>query len=249
MPLAALLLIFLAGVCGGLEAGEPEPSGRDASPALGVLAGRVRLAGDALPGPTPVENTTDPTNCGQGHTLEDLLVSAESRGIGNVILSLSGVPASEVPPVEPRRLALDNVGCRFVPHAAVVTVGSTIEAVNSDSFLHTAHLYGVTEMNMALPHRGSRGARIARNPGMVVVKCDVHAWMQAFIRVDSHAFHAVSDADGRFRIPDVPPGSFVLEIWHERLGPLRKTVRVKSGEMLTVEVEYNESRDPENGKD
>ncbi|MCP3963992.1 MAG: hypothetical protein GY719_39670 [bacterium] len=179
MPFVALLLIFLAGVSSGLAVpigpppGEPEPPGEGASPALGALAGRVRLAGDALPGPTPVENTTDPADCGQGHTLEDLLVSAESRGIGNVILSLSGVPASEVPPVEPRRLVLDNVGCRFVPHAGVLTVGSSIEAINNDSFLHTAHLYGAAEMNIALPHHGSRGARIARVPGVIVVKCAV----------------------------------------------------------------------------
>ncbi len=127
MPLVTLLLIFLTGsdVLGGPicpppgqapirppsgeppirpPSGEPQPSSEDASPALGALAGRVRLAGGALPGPTAVENTTDPANCGQGHTLEDLLVSAESRGTGNVILSLSGVPVSEVPPVEPRRV-------------------------------------------------------------------------------------------------------------------------------------------------
>ena len=165
-------------------------------------------------------------------------MSAESRGIGNVILSLSGVPLSEVPPVEPRRLVLDNVGCRFVPHAAVLTVGSTIVAVNSDAILHTAHLYGATEMNVALPHHGSRGARIARDPGMVVVKCDVHAWMQAFIRVDPHPFHAVSDAEGRFRISDIPPGSYELEIWHERLGPLLKPVRIEAGKVLTVDIEY-----------
>ncbi len=248
MPLAALLLIFLAGVSGSLAVpirpppGEPEPSGENASPALGALDGRVRLAGDALPRPTPVENTTDPANCGQGHTLEDLLVSAESRGLGNVILSLSDVPAGQIPPFEPTALVFDNVGCRFVPHAAVLTVGSTIEAVNSDSFLHTAHLYGVAEMNIALPHLGSRSARIARTPGMIIVKCDIHAWMQAFIRVDPHPFHAVSDAEGGFRISDIPPGSYVLESWHERLGPLRRPVRIESGKTLTVEFEYQPKR-------
>jgi len=229
----------------GLAAASPGTAAGDrAPPRLGALAGQVRLAGDALPQPTPVENATDPADCGQGHTLEDLLVSPESRGIANVILSLSGVPAEQIPPFEPRTLVLDNAGCRFVPHAAVVTVGSTIEAVNRDPFLHTTHLYGVAEMNIALPGRGSRGARIAKTPGMVVVKCDVHAWMQAFIRVDSHPFHAVSDGDGRFRIADVPPGSYVLEIWHERLGPRRRPVRVEPSETLTVDIEYPPEKGP-----
>ncbi len=205
-----VLLTLVSGAREGKAASEPTPL------EPGALAGRVRLTGDALPGPTPVENTTDPDNCGHAHTLEDLLVSATSRGVRNVILSLSGVEAGEK--AEPTRLVLDNVGCRFVPHAAVLTVGSTIEAVNSDSFLHTVHLYGPAEMNVALPGQGSRGTRVARRPGMIVVKCDVHAWMTAFIRVDPHPFHAVSDAEGRFRIPDVPPGSYVLEGWHDQAG-------------------------------
>ncbi len=227
------MLVLLALVSGAGKAGaadEPTP------PELGVLAGQVRLTGDTLPGPTPVENTTDPDNCGHAHTLEDLLVSATTRGVRNVILSLSGVDAGEK--AEPTRLVLDNVGCRFVPHAAVLSVGSTIEAVNSDSFLHTVHLYGPAEMNVALPRYGSRGTRVVRRPGMIVVKCDVHAWMQAFIRVDPHPFHAVSDAEGRFRIPDVPPGSYVLESWHERLGQRQIPVRVEPGKTLTLDIDY-----------
>lgn len=184
--------------------------------------------------PTRIANTTDPEICGQEHTLEDLLVS-KNRGIKNVIVSVHGVPAPEP---EPETLTLDNVECRFNPHAAVITAGSTIEAKNSDAVLHTTHLYGPTEINFSLPIEGAKGSRTLDEPGMYVVKCDVHGWMQAFIRVDAHPFHAVTDSDGRFRIEGLPPGNYTLELWHEKLGPLERNVRIDETTSTTIEIEY-----------
>lgn len=227
-----LWLVLLAVISVGRGAATPGEN------AASALVGRVRLAGDGPAVPTPVRNTTDPVACGEEHTLEDLVVSAESRGVAHVILSLSGVAERAVPEVAPGRLELENVGCRFVPHAAVLTVGSSIVAVNRDPILHTTHLYGSAEMNMALPRLSSQAERIVKKPGMIVVKCDLHAWMQAFIRVDPHPYHAVSDLEGRFRIADIPPGSYVLEIWHEKLGRQKRPVRIEPGKTLTVEVEY-----------
>jgi hypothetical protein len=109
---------------------------------------------------------------------------------------------------------LDNRDCRFVPHVAVVTVGSRIEALNSDPLLHTVY-YGAVEANIALPIKGARIARVVERAGMIVVKCDVHGWMQAFLRVDPHPFHAVSAADGTFLIEGIPEGNYRLAAWPE----------------------------------
>ena len=202
---------------------------------LGALEGFVRLVGPEVPEPTRVENTTDPGVCGESQTLEDLLVS-EGRGIRNVIVALEDVPGVPTPP--PARLVLDNRECRFVPHVSVLTVGSTIETTNSDPLLHTTHLYGAVKANIALPSKGLAVEKTAARPGMIVVKCDSHGWMQAFIRVDTHPFHAVTDPDGHFRIPDIPAGSHDLEIWHEKLGRQRKTIRIEAGKTKHIDVEY-----------
>lgn len=206
--------------------------------ALGTLEGRVRLRAGATPRPTAVENATDPAVCGRHQILEDFLVSPRNRGVQNVIVALEDVPAEKIPPLAPQRLVLDNRSCRFAPHAAVLTVGSRIEALNSDPVLHTVHLYGAVEANIALPIRGARIARGAERPGMIVVKCDVHGWMQAFIRVDPHPFHAVSAADGAFRIDGIPPGSYKFSAWHEKLGRLERTVRIEEAKTERLELEY-----------
>lgn len=184
-------------------------------------------------------NTTDPEACGRVQSRRDLLVSEVGRGIRDVIVAVTGIPEEVRPTVEPGHLVLDNRDCRFEPRAAVVTVGSTLETVNQDPVLHTVHLYGAREHNLALPVQGiSRSVRLDE-PGMITVLCDVHGWMRATVRVDPHPFHAVTDRDGRFRIPDVPAGTRELEIWHERLGRLQRTVRLDPGSTEEIEITYS----------
>jgi len=78
-------------------------------------------------------------------------------------------------------------------------------------------------------------------PGYVIIKCDIHGWMQAFIRVDDHPFHAVSAADGSFRIEGIPPGTYTLEIWHEQFGSQETTVKVEAESVSRVTVYYRVS--------
>lgn len=205
----------------------------------GVIVGVVRLGGDVLPEPTQVQNTTDPEICGEVQSRQDLRVSAATRGVRDVIVAVTGLSPSEVPPAPPGHLVLDNRDCQFAPHAAVLTVGSSIEAVSHDPVLHTVHFYGPVERNIALPQPGLSETVTVDAPGRITVLCDVHGWMRAFIRVDAHPLHAVSDAEGRFRIAGVPPGAHELELWHERLGSRSRSVRVESGVTTEIEVTYS----------
>lgn len=205
----------------------------------GSVQGEVRLDGSfPVPAPTRIENTTDPAVCGPTHVLEDWVVSGPDRGIQNVVVSLEGVPAHKAPAVSPAHLSLDNRECAFLPHTSVLTAGSTIEVVNSDPVMHTVHFYGPMDVNIALPSKDMRVTRRVDTPGLLIVKCDIHGWMQAFIEVDSHPFHTVTSASGSFRIAGVPPGEYVLHTWHEKLGDRREPVRIRPGEIAAVTMTY-----------
>jgi len=203
------------------------------------LRGTVTLDGDPGPGPTEVINSTDPQVCGRLQSRRDLVVSETNRGIRDVIVAVTGIPEDARPAVEPGRLVLANRDCRFEPHALVATVGATLETVNRDATLHTVHLYGARETNLALPAEGMTRRVVLDTPGMITVLCDVHGWMRAHVRVDPHPFHAVTDAEGRFRIPDLPAGTWELEIWHEKLGTRTRTVHLVSGSTERIEITYS----------
>jgi plastocyanin len=237
-PIAGSLLgsaVVALAALGAMTPDRPRP----VPAAAGTIEGVVRLAGDQTPVPRTVANTTDPAVCGEIQSRGDLLVAEPSRGIRNVIVALGGPAAEDLPAAPPGRLVLDNHECQFAPHVAVLTAGSTIEATSQDHILHTVHFYGALVRNVALPMAGMRVTVIAAKPGMITVLCDVHGWMLAFVRVDHHRYHAVSDAEGSFRLDDVPAGSYELEIWHERLGRRSQPVNVHAGATSELEIVYS----------
>ena len=65
--------------------------------------------------------------------------------------------------------------------------------------------------------------------------------MNAFIRVDRNPFHAVTDAQGGYRIAKVPPGQHTVEVWHEHFGALRIRISIEAGMTTTHEFTYTGS--------
>ena len=241
------VFLFLA-TCSNPPATSSEPStdigsSSDSSPALeakGVLEGQILFEGSTIPRSTRVENTTDPQGCGTIQSLGNIIISSQNQGIKNVIVALNNVPLPQDYSPQSVDFTLDNRDCQFRPHVAVLTTESSIEAVNSDPIFHSVHLYGFTNLNQALGAHQSKVIETVKRPGYVIVKCDVHGWMQAFLRVDNHPFHAVSGEDGTFRIENIPAGSYVLEAWHEYFGEQELTVNIKENAPSRVTVYYRD---------
>ena len=49
-------------------------------------------------------------------------------------------------------------------------------------------------------------------------------------------FHAVTSANGRFELKGVPPGTYTVEAWHEKLGTQTQTVTI--GEKQTSDLSF-----------
>lgn len=260
--LAALVVLDLSGcrpsedTGAGSKVAEPsgsEPAGESAAaenaesevPAVppsqlsGTVEGTVRFVGERLPSPTIVPVGGDAQYCGHEYSKEDWVVDPGSRGIRYAMVHLSGKGFTGWRS-KPGHLLLDNKNCRFEPHAAVLTVGSTLEVKNSDQILHTAHGYFAATFNLALPGESANVKRVLHRPGMVQIRCDNHGWMNAFIQVNRHPFHAVTDAAGRFKIDGVPPGTYTLHVWHERSGSKKQEIAVMEEQITRVELTFVE---------
>ncbi len=65
--------------------------------------------------------------------------------------------------------------------------------------------------------------------------CDVHKEMSAYIVVLQNPFFAVTNERGEFVIKDIPPGSYMLRTWHEKLTPQNREVQLTEGEEVKVD--------------
>jgi len=195
------------------------------------VRGEVRFRGP-VPAVAPLETTKERALCGDSVPDESLQISKGK--VRNAVVVVRGAPAPA-----PVKASLDQRTCRYVPHVQAMPLGSTLEVVNGDPTLHNVHGYlgQATAFNLAMPSKDQRLARQMKKPGLVVVRCDVHAWMSAYVWVVDGP-SAVSAEDGSFVIANVPPGTYEVTAWHEKLGEKKGTVTVPASGAATVDFDY-----------
>jgi plastocyanin len=193
------------------------------------ITGRVRFTGAPRP-PRPIQVTKDHAVCGaRAHADESLLVGKDG-GVRNAVVSIGPISPGGAWPESPTP-TLDQNGCWFNPHVLLAPAGASIDVVNSDGILHNIHTYPKRNAptNQAQPKFKKVLNLTFKEPDTVQVKCDVHSWMNAWIIVTPHPYHAVTDENGAFTLSGVPPGSYTLTVWHESLGTREQPVAATSG--------------------
>lgn len=146
------------------------------------------------------------------------------------VVYLESAPRGAFEQSEPGHAAMDQRNEAFVPHLLAITVGTTVDFPNSDRIYHNVFSLSKTKSfdlgRYAAGH--SKPVRFDR-PGIVRVFCDIHSHMNAFILVFNHPFFAMTDADGRYRIDNVPPGTYNVIAWNEGTSSDARPVTVPDG--------------------
>jgi plastocyanin len=213
---------------------------------VGTLAGRVVL--DGTPPPAEVIRLDGDPKCvslaGGEERRTEYFVTGEDHTLQNVFVYVKeGLPARTYPvPAQP--VVLDQQGCRYVPRVLGVQVGQQLMIRNSDPLLHNVRADSQINQpfDVGTPVQGMEINRtFTTREVMVPVKCNVHAWMNAYVGVLDHPFFAVTDASGRFSIPNLPPGTYTIETWHEQLGTREQQITVEATETTDLTIGYTVS--------
>jgi len=147
---------------------------------------------------------------------------------------------------------MDQKNLTFLPHILPVLVGSTVNFPNDDKVAHNVFSLSRTKkFNLGSYKPGTTKTILFDKPGIVELRCDVHAEMGAYIMVMKNPYWAVSDAKGNFKIPDpanldqhgikgvpeLPPGKYIIKTWHEKLKTVKKAVEVSGKGETTLRLD------------
>jgi plastocyanin len=142
---------------------------------------------------------------------------------------------------EPQTATIDQKDFQFTPETLAIRAGDRIKFVNSDAQVHnvqTSHARQSFNVNMqpggehVQPFPSAGGIRQPYRVG-----CAFHGAMRSWVFVFDHPWFQVTEADGTFRLSDIPAGEYRLEVSHPA-GDLHasRTMTVKAGESVAIDV-------------
>ena len=208
-----LFAIFVIRVVPSFSFSQPRGSGG------GSIRGRVDVRRPAA----PPERRPNVADLGAPAAIGDIADRLTS------VVYFESAPRGAGPAV-PGHAVLDQREERFVPHVLAVTTGTVVDFPNSDRIYHNVFSLSKTRpFDLGRYAAGRSKAIKFDRPGIVRVFCDIHSHMNAFILVFNHGYFALTDGEGRYRIDNVPPGTYNLVAWNEGVSSDPRPVVVPDG--------------------
>jgi len=190
-------------------------------------AARQAARGGSLRGRVEVRRSVAPPERRPGVTDLGAAGPRELPDRRRAVVYLETAPGGAFEESEPQRARMDQRSETFFPHVLAITVGTVVDFPNNDSTYHNVFsLSKAKRFDLGRYAQGrSKSVRFDR-PGIVRVFCDIHSHMSAFILVFNHRYFATTDADGRYRIDGIPPGTYTVVAWHDGANRDSRTVTI-----------------------
>lgn len=125
----------------------------------------------------------------------------------------------------------------FDPPSLVIPLGSRIIFPNQDDILH--NVFSATpgsEFDLGTYAEDERASYTFKKAGVVTINCNVHQDMQANVLVVATPYFANADAQGDFRLANLPAGPGKLTLWHPRAQSQTLAVTAPLLEPLTLQL-------------
>jgi hypothetical protein len=251
--LGAVTLAASVIACGGGNSGTSNTSNAASSPSAapagqkvdastaGEVKGTVTIDG-AVPKDAAIKMNADPKCVAankEPQFQETYVVGSDGKSLANVFVYVKDGLGNYVFDTPTEAITITQQACRYHPHVFGIRVGQPLEIINNDDTLHNIHAMPKdnAEFNTGQPIQGMKTMHVFdKAEVMVPFKCDVHGWMNAYIGVLNHPYFAVTDKDGKFDLKTLPPGTYTIEAWHEKLGTSEQKVTI--GEKETKDIAF-----------
>lgn len=249
LPYMSLSLVLVSGGCSSKAPSNKVPempaqatvSYFKVDPATaGSISGKIAYSGKH-PARTMIDMSEDPACVAahRGKVLDESIVTGS--GLANVFVYIKSGLEGKTFAVPSEPVVIDQSGCEFHPHVFGVQVNQPVQITNSDPVTHNIH--PMAEVNREWNHSQGPGdpplnRKFIKPEIMIPVKCNIHGWMHAYIGVLDHPYFSVSKDDGSFEIKNLPPGTYTLGTWQEKLGTQEQQITVSPSGKTIVNFTY-----------
>lgn len=225
-----LLLAFLVG------AAEPV-----SAPSIPPATQPVTVASVTQPASRPV---ADNTFVVRGRISVGRPWDLQPPDLSRVVVYLGSDPVLDAVPRPTGHATVSQKNKAFNPGFSVVARGTDVEFPNFDSFYH--NVFSVSKSAPAFDldryPKGQSKTRTFDKVGVVQVFCNIHPQMRAIIFVTPNVFSTRADAQGKYEIKNVPPGSYKVIAWQERCSDQTREVTVTNADLAGIDFTLDENR-------
>jgi plastocyanin len=217
------------------------PLSASSAPAGGTITGKVSLSG-AAPKYKPLDLSKEP-DCVKMHASNPLfpenVVTGPGNSLRNVVVYISS-GATDNSPALSTPANFDQQGCHYTTHVLAFRVGQEITISNNDPFSHNIHPLAKInrEWNKMQPAGTPPFSYAYDHEEFIHIKCNIHPWMEGYFVVLKTSHFAVTGEDGRFSLPDLPPGHYVITAWQETYGTQSKEITIAGDETLSLNFTF-----------
>jgi plastocyanin len=195
-----------------------------------TITGTIRYTGKK-PARKLIDMSEDPACVAAHHgkAYDESLVVGSKGALANAFIYIKKGLEGKTFAVPATPVVIDQRGCWFRPRIVGIQTGQELQVINSDPVTHNIH--PMAEINREWNHSQGPGdlpmsRKFLKPEIMIPVKCNIHSWMHAYIGVVDNPYFAVSSDDGTFAIKNLPPGTYTIGVWQEKLGTQEQQLTV-----------------------
>jgi plastocyanin len=169
--------------------------------------------------------------------LHGKLVCKGVRNCADAVVYVGAIAGKSFP-APAKHALMDQKNLVFDPHILPILVGTTVDFLNSDAVLHNVFTPDACadKFNLGTWPQGQTKSYTFKKECAAVLLCKVHPEMEAYVVVVPTPYFAEAKADGTYRIADVPDGSYTVKVWHPKLKPAEKSVKVSGATEADFEI-------------
>lgn len=175
---------------------------------------------------------------GENGVLSGTVKVFRARNSADVVVYLEGQSLKKAYPPPEKHNVIDQKDLIFIPRVLPILKGTTVDFLNSDTVKHNIYAPGKAEkFNLGTWGLGEIRKYTLNKLGEVVILCNVHSEMLAYIIVLENPYYAKTDKKGNFKIENIPPGNYLVKTWHERMKADPQEITIAKGATKEIHLD------------